>query len=83
MSLSIFSFEKSQPRSSSLMRTRQSEQSSVAVLDAPEEQESSHSMLLDLEHLTPEVMDAFFPSESTLPQPAPRNSAKRRNAYSR
>jgi hypothetical protein len=82
MSLSIFSFEKSQPRSSSFMRTRHSEQSSVAVLDAPEE-EMSHTMLLDLEHLTPEVMDAFFPSESTLPQPAPRNSAKRRNAYSR
>lgn len=82
MSLSIFSFEKSQPRSSSFMRKRESEQSSVAVLDALEE-ELSHTMLLDLEHLTPEVMDAFFPSESTLPPTAPRNSAKRRNAFAR
>jgi hypothetical protein len=82
MSLSIFSFEKSQPRSASFMRTRESEQSSVAVLDAPEE-ELSHTMLLDLEHFTPEVMDAFFPSESTLPPPVPRNSTKRRNAFAR
>lgn len=82
MSLSIFSFEKRQPHRSFFMRTRDSEQSSVAVLDAPEE-EMSHTMLLDLENLTPEVMDAFFPSESTLPPPVLRNSAKRRNAYSR
>jgi len=82
MSLSIFSFEKSQPRRSFFTRTRDSEQSSVAVLDAPED-EVSHAKLLDLEHLTPEIMDAFFPSESTLPPAAPRKAAKRRNAYSR
>ena len=81
MSLSIFSFAKPLPRVSSLFSSRKND-SNVAVLDAPEEQ-SSHSMLLDLENLTPEVLDAFFPSESTLPAPAPRNPAKRRSPYPR
>jgi hypothetical protein len=83
MALSIFSFEKRRVRNSGSGKISRSEQSSVAVLDAPEEEHSSSTMLLDLEHLTPEVMDAFFPSESTLPTPAPRNPAKRRGAFSR
>lgn len=82
MNLSIFSFEKRQPRASSLSSSLESE-SSVAVLDSPEDQPSSQSMLLDLEHLTPEVLDAFFPSESTLPASAPRNPSKRRSVYPR
>jgi hypothetical protein len=67
MSLSIFSFKKRETRASTSTSSWESEQSSVALLDAPEEEEGPRDMLLDLEHLTPEVLDAFFPSESTLP----------------
>jgi hypothetical protein len=38
----------------------------VAVLDGPREPERARSMLLDLEHLTPEVLEKFFPSEASL-----------------
>ena len=84
MTLSIFSFERCERRAlasySSRGSSRGNEQSNVAVLDAPEEMESAGGMVLDLEHLTPEVLDAFFPSESTLPVEALRRSPKgRRN----
>ena len=82
MTLSIFSFEKRERRASASSSSRGNEQSNVAVLDAPEEMESERGMLLDLEHLTPEVLDAFFPSESTLPVEALQRSPKRRRSIS-
>jgi hypothetical protein len=69
MSLSIFSFEKRdvQPRQSIPARAvGQQSDSSVGLLDEPREQHDASGMLLDLEHLTPEVLEKFFPSESTL-----------------
>lgn len=69
MSLSIFSFKNSDGRSSQPMQARagwQQSEPGVAVLDGAPEQHCESGMLLDLEHLTPEVIEKFFPSESTL-----------------
>jgi hypothetical protein len=69
MSLSIFSFEKRgvRPSQSKLVRAGwQDSESNVAVLDEPCDEHGPSEMLLDLEHLTPEVLEKFFPSESTL-----------------
>jgi hypothetical protein len=76
MRLSFFSFknrEKSDkaeaPRHEG---TAENTQSSVAVAEKPEEwktppeQEAPRKMVLDPQHLTPETLEAFFPSERNL-----------------
>ena len=69
MSLSIFSFAKSEVRPNPVMAAQagwEESASSAAVLNEPRGQHAPSAMLLDLEHLTPEVIEKFFPSESTL-----------------
>lgn len=77
MSLCIFSFQKSDVRPNPAVPpgviTRESA-AGTAALDEPRDAQSPQSTVLDLGDLTPEVLEKFFPSESTLAASA----AKRR-----
>ncbi len=76
MSLSFFRFKNREKTDSAeaprLQDAAENVPSSVAVADkpaereTPAEQEAPRKMVLDLQHLTPETLEAFFPSERNL-----------------
>lgn len=74
MTLSIFKFERrapaAEPANDGPQAPAEIDRSGfgIAVADyiEPEGFEGPRKMVLDLERLTPETLDAFFPSESTL-----------------
>ena len=67
MSLSIFSFkqhQKSEAAEASMPQsTPENAQSDVLVAEKSANQEPQRKMVLDLQNLTPETLEAFFPSE--------------------
>jgi hypothetical protein len=74
MSLTIFKLEKRAPGESPEKPAQESPEEHVesgfglaAAVDFDEtEFDGPRKMVLDLEHLTPETLEAFFPSETTL-----------------
>ena len=80
--LSIFSFEKRGPsdRATAEAPRKEAEEApaSVAVAECEEMEapDAPRTMVLDLEHLTPETLEAFFPSEKTLSKQTPRRSVR-------
>ena len=76
MSLSFFRFKNrgksERAEAPSQGDAAENAQSSVAVAEKPAErenpaeQEAPQKMVLDLQHLTPETLEAFFPSERNL-----------------
>jgi hypothetical protein len=78
--LSIFSFEKrgpsDRPKGEASRKEAEKAPASVAVAECEEMEapDAPRTMVLDLEHLTPETLAAFFPSEKTLPKQTPRRS---------
>lgn len=80
--LSIFSFEKhgpsGRPKAEALRKEAEEAPTSVAVAECEEMEapDAPRTKVLDLEHLTPETLEAFFPSERNLPKQAPRRSVR-------
>lgn len=80
--LSIFSFEKhgpsDKPKAEASRMGAEEAPASVAVAECEEMEapDAPRTKVLDLEHLTPETLEAFFPSEKTLPKQAPRRSVR-------
>lgn len=74
MTLSIFKFERRAPAEApakpALRAPAEHQQSgfevAVASYGEPEGFDGPRKMVLDLERLTPETLEAFFPSEKTL-----------------